>query len=102
MSTLSRAVPSAPTRGQALNKVLDLLPEMVVLTTDPADRAELISGLLGELCAAIEWLHQPEVATCHEAYSREVASLRRLMAGAYAHQRRMQIRGPVDSARWPA
>lgn len=69
-------------------ELADLLTESVVRPHDPLDRAAVICNLLGEVCAAVEWLHGPEL-TLDDAAGREVASLRQLIAAGQDHQRRM-------------
>ena len=75
-------------------ELVDLLIEPIVRPPDSLDRAAVIVTLLGELCAAVEWLHGPG-ATLEDAAGREVASLRQLVAAGQDHQRRMTIEAVV-------
>lgn len=88
MTEISTVNGSATANALIPGELADLLDESVVLTQGPLDRAAVICDLLGELCAAVEWLHGPEPAP-NDAAGREVASLRQLIAASQDHQRRM-------------
>jgi hypothetical protein len=87
--TETSTVNGSATAGALIpGELVDLLIESVVRPHDPLDRAAVICNLLGELCAAVEWLHDPEL-TLDDADGREVASLRQLIAAGQDHRRRM-------------
>ena len=88
MTEISTVNGSATANALIPGELADLLDESVVLTQDPFVRAAVICNLLGEVCAAVEWLHGPE-PTLDDAAGREVASLRQLIAAGKDHQRRM-------------
>jgi hypothetical protein len=92
-STVNR---SAAASAQVHGELIDLLIESVVLPQDPVARAAVVCDLLGEMCAAVEWLHGPEL-TIDGAADGEVASLRQLLAAGRDHHQRMRTLGAVGA-----
>ena len=93
MTTISTVHRSAAARAQVHGELVDLLIESVVLPQDPVARAAVICNLLSEMCAAVEWLHGPELSIDGMAGG-EVASLRQLLAAGRDHHQRMKTLGP--------
>ena len=91
---LSLAEPTAPVSGE----VIDALIEAVVLPPDPQARAVVISSLIGEMCAAVEWLHGSDTTPADRADD-ERASIRRLAAAAHDHRQRMSVVASSDRTR---
>ena len=88
MTEISTVNGSATANALIPGELADLLIESMLRPHDPPDRAAVICNLLGELCAAVEWLHGPEY-TLDDTAVREVASLRQLLAAGQDHRRRM-------------
>lgn len=97
MSATSTLNPSTGAGALIRGELSDLLVESVVLPQNPIDRAAMIGNILGEMCAAIEWLHGTE-QTLDDAAGRELASLRQLIAAGHDHQRRMKSLDAVGAA----
>ncbi len=94
VTCLSLVEPTAPVSGE----VIDALIEAVVLPTDPRARAVVISSLIGEMCAAVEWLHGSDTSPADRADD-ERASIRRLAAAAHDHRQRMTAVVTSDRAK---
>ena len=88
--TETSTINGSATASASIPELVDLLTASLLRPPDFLDRAAAIVNLLGELCAAVEWLHGPEL-TVDDAAGREVASLRQLVAAGQDHQRRMTI-----------
>ena len=86
--TETSTINGSATKGASIAELVDLLTASLVRPHDFLDRALVIVNVLGELCAAVEWLHGPEL-TVDDAAGREMASLRQLVAAGRDHQRRM-------------
>jgi hypothetical protein len=95
MTATSTVNGSASADALISGELVDLLVESVVLPKGPVDRAAVVGNILSELCAAVEWLHGPELTL--DAAGRELASLRQLVAAGQDHQRRMKTLGPVGA-----
>ena len=96
MTRISTVNGSASAGALISGELVDLLVESVVLPTGSVNRAAVIGNILGELCAAIEWLHGTEL-TLDAAAGLELASLRQLMDAGDDHQRRMKSLAAVGS-----
>ena len=97
MTRLSTINGSASVGALISGELVDLLIESVVLPRNPVDRAAVISNILGELYAAIEWLHGTEL-TLSDSASAELASVRQLVAAGQEHQQRMKTSAASGAA----
>ena len=88
MTEISTGNGSATASAVIPDELVDLLIESVVRPNDPLDGAAVICDLLSEMCAAVEWLHGPELTLDHGA-GREAASLRQRIAAGQDNRRRM-------------
>jgi hypothetical protein len=79
----------APPDSPALvaGELIDALIEAVVLPPDGRARAAVISCVVQEMCAAVQWLHSPDISLGGgEATEDELAGLRQLATAAREHQ----------------
>ena len=80
----SRADANEILRGE----LLDAFTEVVVHARGPAARAAVISELIQEMCATVEWLHR-SVSERDDSQADELSSITRLAGAAQDHQRQM-------------
>ena len=88
MSTLSRTAGAADPPHVVSVELVDAVVEAVVFASGPQARAAVLQRLVGEMCAAVDWLHGQESAP-DEAIERELVSVAQLAAAALDHDRRM-------------
>ena len=74
--------------GIVRGELLDAFIEMVVHARGPAARAAVISELVREMCATVEWLHLGG-SECDDSQVDELTSITRLSRAAQDHQRQM-------------
>ena len=86
-ASVSNGIPGS--RGLLAGELIDSLIEAVVLPTDPLARSAVISELLHELFAAVDWLHGTATLP-DDSVAEETASLRQLVVAAQDHERRMR------------
>jgi hypothetical protein len=97
MTTDSASVGSTGSQIQLAGELLDALVEAVMHWPDARVRSAVISSLVQEMCAAVEWLHGSDAL--NNAADQELVSLRRVVAAAQDHQERMRSPAPTGS-RW--
>jgi len=88
---------STGSQNQLAGELLDSLVEAVMHRPDARVRSDVISSLVQEMCAAVEWLHGSDAL--NDAADQELVSLRRVVAAAQDHQERMRSPAPTGS-RW--
>lgn len=69
-------------------ELLDALIEVVLHARGPAARATVISELVQEMCAVVQWLHDSGLVA-DDPRADELASITRLSRAAQDHQRQM-------------
>lgn len=89
MTINTYSVDNLPASGRLTGQLVDGITDVVATPGNPYARAAVISGLIGEICATVEWLHGTN--TQHE----ELASLHRVLAEAQQHQTRMEASAAV-------
>ena len=92
---------SSPSPVQIDGGLIDALIEAVVLPPDGRSRAAVIFGVVQEMCAAVEWLHDPEDGVCEGSTPADCAhgnreddellGLGQVAAAAREHCQRMAI-----------
>lgn len=75
--------------GIVRGDLLDALVEVVIHARGPAARAEVISELVQEICATVEWLHH-NGTQLDDSPADELMGITRLSEAAHDHQRHMR------------